>query len=158
MCGNNLNTFYEISAIRSNLLVSDSIIIGGQRRQVHKIMAFKREWLEKIWRAPILTFTLCGNNLNTFYEISAIRSILFVSDSIIIGGQRRQVHKIMAYKTEWLEKNWRAPILTFTLRLTALVIETSRPQLPPVAYQETDTRPLARQYSEDKGCCCCIII
>ena len=86
-----------------------------------------------------------------FYEISAVRSI----DSIIIGGHRRQVPKVMAFKTEWLEKNWRAQILTFTLRLASLVSEPIRPQRGTFAYRETDTITLTE--SEDLDGCCSIL-
>ena len=53
MCGDGENTFFELSAARSSMLISDSIVIGGQRRSVKKIMAFRREWLDEHWATPM---------------------------------------------------------------------------------------------------------
>ncbi|XP_060573884.1 uncharacterized protein LOC132731687 [Ruditapes philippinarum] len=56
MCGNSSNRFYEISMVHKNLLVADSVIIGGRSRAVSKIMAFKPDWLVKYWRDPMVYF------------------------------------------------------------------------------------------------------
>ncbi|CAF1538041.1 unnamed protein product, partial [Rotaria sordida] len=41
---------------------------------------------------------LCPDSTNAFYEIGQVRRQLMVVQSIVIGGQSRQVKKIMAYK------------------------------------------------------------
>ena len=56
MCGNSSNRFYEISMVSKNLLVADSVIIGGRSRAVSKIMAYKPDWLVRYWRDPMLIF------------------------------------------------------------------------------------------------------
>ncbi|KAL3863095.1 hypothetical protein ACJMK2_004871 [Sinanodonta woodiana] len=53
MCGDSENKFYEISAVSNQLLLTNSILIGGQQRAVHKIMTFKMSWLEQHWSEPI---------------------------------------------------------------------------------------------------------
>ncbi|KAH3770170.1 hypothetical protein DPMN_171453 [Dreissena polymorpha] len=49
MCGDSSNEFYEIEAVRSNLLVAGSVVIGGRSRRVTKIMTFKMSWLKNNW-------------------------------------------------------------------------------------------------------------
>ncbi|KAL3863090.1 hypothetical protein ACJMK2_004866 [Sinanodonta woodiana] len=53
MCGDSENKFYEISAVSKQLLLTNSILIGGQQRAVHRIMTFKMSWLERYWSEPI---------------------------------------------------------------------------------------------------------
>ncbi|XP_060562324.1 uncharacterized protein LOC132721954 [Ruditapes philippinarum] len=56
MCGDKNNEFYKIEAVRNNLVICDSIIIGGQRRVVSQIMAFKQQWLIDYWENPMRHF------------------------------------------------------------------------------------------------------
>lgn len=56
MCGYGENAFFKINAVRHNLVVSESIVIGGQRRAVFKIMAFRRQWLTANWVEPMQHF------------------------------------------------------------------------------------------------------
>jgi hypothetical protein len=56
MCGDKNNEFYKIEAVRNNLVICDSIIIGGQRRVVSQIMAFKQQWLIDYWENPMKHF------------------------------------------------------------------------------------------------------
>ncbi len=46
------NEFYELSAVNTKLVVSESIMIGGQQKRVHKIMTFKKKWIENNYLNP----------------------------------------------------------------------------------------------------------
>ena len=50
------NKFYELSSVTHMLAVSDSVLIGGERKRVAKIMLFKRPWLEYCYIAPLMSF------------------------------------------------------------------------------------------------------
>ncbi|KAJ8310237.1 hypothetical protein KUTeg_012102 [Tegillarca granosa] len=57
MCGDNENQFYELSAVETNFAVTESIILGGQRRQVKKIMFFTPQFLKQYYYDPILYYS-----------------------------------------------------------------------------------------------------
>ena len=40
------NAFYELSAVSTRVLVSESLMVGGQQKRVRKIMKFKKSWVE----------------------------------------------------------------------------------------------------------------
>ena len=118
---------------------------------------------------------MCGNNNNNFFELSAVQSNMLFSDIILIGGQRRAIKKILAYKPQWLMDNWRNPMLRYTERLARIATgQPSMPRRPAVEYNifpsatgqlSTPRRPAVdaspRQTddrsSSDSGCCCTIL-
>ena len=53
LCGNSNNQFYEIGQVKKQLLVVQSIVIGGQQRQVKKIMAYKQIWMQNFYYQPM---------------------------------------------------------------------------------------------------------
>ena len=53
---------------------------------------------------------LCGDSGNKFFEFSQVRHQLLAVQSIIIGGQTRQVKKIMTYKMSWIQSNYLDPM------------------------------------------------
>lgn len=109
---------------------------------------------------------MCGNNNNTFFELSAVQSNLLVSNSIVIGGQRRSVKKIMAYKRQWLVENWQNPMLSFTERLARIATgQPTTPHRPAIAYHSANYQtPRYYQeqrygnYSSNSDSCCCTIL
>ena len=60
---------------------------------------------------------MCGDSNNEFYEISAVNTSLVVTDSIVIGGERRRVQKIMVFKMSWLRSNYFEPLQRLNDRL-----------------------------------------
>lgn len=51
------NAFFELSAVRTQLVVAESVIVGGQQRRVRKIMMFKKIWLETYYLKPLKAIT-----------------------------------------------------------------------------------------------------
>ncbi|CAF1536252.1 unnamed protein product [Adineta ricciae] len=62
--------------------------------------------------------TLCDGSSNQFYEIGQVRNQLFIVQSVIIGGQSRQVKKIMAYTNEWMNRNYDEPMRALAYRFS----------------------------------------
>ena len=54
----------------------------------------------------------CGDGSNRFLKLSAVSTKLAVSESILIGGQRRKVQTIMMFKKCWIENNYIDPLRT----------------------------------------------
>ena len=73
MCGDSNNAFLELSAVRHMLLPTDTILIGGQRRSVKKIMAYKRQWIDNFWTEPVTHFETRLRSLNSS-QTSAIEN------------------------------------------------------------------------------------
>ena len=63
---------------------------------------------------------LCQGCSNEFYELSAVSNRFVLTNSIMIGGQRKQIHKIMACTPAWLRDNWIEPMEYFKGRLQRL--------------------------------------
>jgi hypothetical protein len=61
---------------------------------------------------------LCPNSTNQFYEIGQVRKQFVIVQSIIIGGQQRQVKKIMAYKPSWMQNNYYQPMRSLVFRFS----------------------------------------
>jgi hypothetical protein len=61
---------------------------------------------------------LCPDANNQFYEIGQVRNQLLVVRSIVIGGQQRQVKKIMAYKSAWMQNFYYAPMRALAYRFS----------------------------------------
>ena len=101
---------------------------------------------------------MCGDSTNEFYEISAVRNNLVVSDSIIIGGQRRAVSKIMVFKQQWLVSNWVDPMKHFAPRLARIASAVAGGATPPrraIAYRP---QPEPVRNTQDSDDCCCVIL
>lgn len=53
MCGDRSNEFYDIGTVSNQLVVFRSIVIGGQTKNIRKIMTFKMAWLRKFYLEPL---------------------------------------------------------------------------------------------------------
>jgi hypothetical protein len=53
LCPDATNEFYEIGQVRRQLVIVQSIIIGGQQRRVKKIMAYKQSWMQNNYYQPM---------------------------------------------------------------------------------------------------------
>jgi hypothetical protein len=61
---------------------------------------------------------LCPDSGNEFYEIGQVKNQLLVVRSVVIGGQQRQVKKIMAYKQSWMQNNYYQPMRSLVFRFS----------------------------------------
>ena len=48
---------------------------------------------------------------NEFFEIKQMSHVLGISESIMIGGKRTRVTKIMVYKKSWIRNNFELPLV-----------------------------------------------
>ena len=56
-CGEFSNAFLELSAVKTDLVVTNSLVVGGQRKNIQKIMLFKEVWMEKYYIEPLRSIT-----------------------------------------------------------------------------------------------------
>ena len=47
---------------------------------------------------------LGGDSSNTFFEIDSSEITVAATDEVVIGGLSKKIHKIMLYKSDWLQK------------------------------------------------------
>ena len=52
-CGGSNNEFLELSAVKTKLVVAESLVVGGQSKKIQKIMQFKMCWMEKFFFDPL---------------------------------------------------------------------------------------------------------
>ncbi|CAF2039495.1 unnamed protein product [Rotaria magnacalcarata] len=53
LCGNSANKFFEISQVRDQLLVVESIAVAGQTRHANQIMTYKMSWMRQNYFDPV---------------------------------------------------------------------------------------------------------
>ena len=78
----------------------------------------------------------CGEFTNAFLELSAVKTEMLVTNSLLIGGERRQIRKIMKFEKSWIERNYLEPLQEIQRR-------SSRPRLQ---------APPPRRSSSSKSC------
>jgi len=47
------NQFLELSAVSTRMIVTDSLMVGGQQKRIRKIMMFEKSWIESNYLEPI---------------------------------------------------------------------------------------------------------
>ncbi|CAF1556217.1 unnamed protein product [Rotaria sp. Silwood1] len=60
---------------------------------------------------------LCQDGSNEFYEIRQARSQFLIHESILIAGRQHHINNIMAYKTQWMSRNYYEPRQRLVARL-----------------------------------------
>ena len=68
-------------------------------------------------RVIFLNNDMCGECQNKFFELEAVRNMIMVSDTIVVGDRVRQVRKVMFYKPSWLIEHYVFPMRYLTTRL-----------------------------------------
>ena len=53
LCKDMTNRFYDIESVQNNFFVAGSVMIGGRKTQVTKVMTFKMSWLQSYWVTPM---------------------------------------------------------------------------------------------------------
>ncbi len=56
LCGDCNNNFFKISEIKTSLLVSRSVLVGGESTEVQNIMVYKSRWMIEHYIGPIASF------------------------------------------------------------------------------------------------------
>lgn len=59
-CGSFSNKFLELSAVSTKMVVSESLIVGGQSRKIRKVMMCEKSWLEKNFIEPLQAIERSG--------------------------------------------------------------------------------------------------
>ena len=70
-----------------------------------------------------------------FFEVSAVSTRVVVSQSLLIGGQQKKVHKILMFKKAWIESNYYDPLRSIQRGQRS----SSRPALPSPPPQRNST-------------------
>lgn len=70
--------------------------------------------------------TVCTTSGNKFIELESVRNQLLITGYLLIGGQQRQVRKVMFYRKEWLVLFYLIPIVVLAARLEYRVEEAKR--------------------------------
>eukprot|EP00180_Rhodochaete_pulchella_P001966 Plantae.Rhodophyta-Rhodochaete_pulchella.ctg2966.p1 GENE.Plantae.Rhodophyta-Rhodochaete_pulchella.ctg2966~~Plantae.Rhodophyta-Rhodochaete_pulchella.ctg2966.p1 ORF type:complete len:222 (+),score=12.98 Plantae.Rhodophyta-Rhodochaete_pulchella.ctg2966:601-1266(+) len=69
---------------------------------------------------------LCGTSQNEFFEITTAAQFLAVQEQALLGGDMRQINKIMVFRRSWLVNNYFEPMRQCEPRLKELLGLTSK--------------------------------
>ncbi|XP_013417470.1 uncharacterized protein LOC106178719 [Lingula anatina] len=97
--------------------------------------------------------SMCHEYLNEFYEISAVSRAFVVSPEVLVGGERKQVRKIMCFTQSWLKDNYIDPMKTYEERLRRITSELrSAASRGTSASPRRRPQPSAPPSSQDSSC------
>ena len=72
LCGDSGNVFYDVSQVRHQFLVAESVVIAGQSCQVTKIMTYTMSWMQRNYYGPM-------QRLASQYNVNALSSACVIS-------------------------------------------------------------------------------
>ena len=99
---------------------------------------------------------LCGNSDNKFFELSAVKNTLLISQSILINGESRTVTKIMTFKMSWMTRYFLEPLKEFQRRLQRQTEAAESHQRYVREAAESRSRR-QRQIEATESSCCAIL-
>ena len=124
--GGSTNRFYELSAVSTRVLVSQSLLVGGQQRKVRKIMKFKKSWIEKYYINPLRSIERRQRPAATSYS----------SRPAVTGYSSRPAVIVASYSSR--------PAVTGYSSRPAVTSSSSRPAVIVASYS---SRPAVTGYS-----------
>lgn len=99
---------------------------------------------------------------NKFFEITDSHIAIAAAREFIIGGKKVHTMKIMAFKIEWLERNYSVPMQFFAKRMSAILngtVESMRPRAkplpPPQHIQRPQTAHIVIKEDDSSACLIC---
>ncbi|XP_078343546.1 uncharacterized protein LOC144629200 isoform X1 [Oculina patagonica] len=100
-----------------------------------------------------------GDFANQFFELSAVSSMLAVTDNIVIGGETKRVAKIMFFERSWMENYYYTPIRSFQSRLERMARGLpGRAPSPPLALTPPRVHtPPSYRHNSAESCACNIL-
>lgn len=109
---------------------------------------------------------LCGDSLNKFYNLIALKFKYRVSETMQLGGCSRKVFKVMTYKRKWLLRNWINPMHFYSDRLETIASCRNKEQSQDLGYQsasatyrkDSENTRLLKLNAKRNICCCCTIL
>jgi len=97
-----------------------------------------------------------GGSLNEFYKLSAVKTRLVVSESILIGGQQKRVQKVMMFNELWMEIFYIDPIRSFETRHQPALPSSSTPSWPSASSSTAASSSSASRQSRSDSSSCII--
>ena len=146
-CVSTVLDLHEISELRRYTNYSNhyNMTIGDKNVIVRLCVLFSPD--ELINKCFFESPEMCGSSSNQFYKITAQQLRVAAANDIVIGGISRNVTQIMAFKMDWMVRNYINP-------LRELVNELRTP--PRIQYNNYTRRTSTPQYnykSNDSSCC-----
>ena len=104
---------------------------------------------------------------NEFYELKQVSKMFAVTNSIVIGGERKRVMKIMTFKMIWIEEYYLRPLVSFHDRIARIgrglpgkpPERQQKPQQPPrsVVYMVASPETVHVNQRSNRSSCCTIM-
>lgn len=101
---------------------------------------------------------MCEDSEHAFFELSAVTSEMLITESVLIGGQRRRVHTIMTFSGSFLRKNYFEPMSYYSDRFQRIATSgTSRVEEPYQRRNIIDNPSIPPSVIPPGSSCCSIL-